>query len=156
VEPPYDQRVIEEVLIEAEAPPGQKQAVDEMFARAGFDVQSRAALHRRSAGDLPWIVYVTLAVPIASFFAAFGSEAGKDAHAAVKAWAKAMYEARKESGLGQGHISLVDPSNELVLASEWPDEALDALAEIDWAQVEGGYLVWYEGRWIDPLSQRPE
>jgi hypothetical protein len=151
--------VIKEVLIEAEAPPGQEQAVDETFGRAGFEVHSRAAMIRRSADALPWIVHVTLAVPFVAFFAKFGSEAGKDAYAAVKAWAKAMFEARKESGLGRGAISVVDLNGtELVLASDWPDKALDALAEIDWDQVEGGYLLWNEadGEWIDQLPQLRE
>ena len=138
---------------------GQEQAVDETFGRAGFEVHSRAAMIRRSADVLPWIVHVTLAVPFVAFFAKFGSEAGKDAYAAVKAWAKAMFEARKESGLGRGAISVVDLNGtELVLASDWPDEALDALAEMDWDQVEGGYLVWNEaeGEWIDQLPQPRE
>ena len=145
------------LLIEEEAPPGQAQAVDETFARAGFEAEARAALARRSADVLPWIVYITLAVPIVAFFNAFGGEAGKDAYAAVKTWAKAMYEARKQSGLGRGHISVVDPAGtELVLASDWPDDALDALVEIDWDQVEGGYLIWYEGEWRNQLPRTPE
>jgi hypothetical protein len=149
--------VIEEVLIEEEAPPGQAQAVDETFASAGLEAHARAALARRSGGVLPWIVYITLAVPIVAFFNAFAGEAGKDAYGAVKAWAKAMYEARKQSGLGRGEISIVDPAGtELVLASDWPDDALDALAEIDWDQVEGGYLIWYEGNWTNQLPRTPE
>ena len=76
----------------------------------------------------------------------------------MKAWTKAMFEARKESGLCRGAISVVDLNGtELVLASDWPDEALDALAEIDWDQVEGGYLVWNEAEeeWIDQLPSQP-
>jgi len=147
--------VIGDVSIEAEATAGQEEAVNEVFRRAGFEVESHATIFRASADLKPWLVHVTVLVPLAAFFAAIGAQAGKDAYAVAKAWAKDMFEARKNSGLGRGSIVLHDLNGtQLILSSQWPDGAFDALPELDWAELEGGYLTWdeTEGRWINQLS----
>jgi hypothetical protein len=42
---------------------------------------------------------------------------------------------------------LRDPDRtNLILHSSYPDEALDALRELDWDAVRGDYLVWDEER----------
>ena len=56
----------------------------------------------------PWVVQVVVLVPIASFFARFGAEAGKDAYAAVREWVREGWEARGGAGTGEGSLVLMD------------------------------------------------
>jgi len=114
-------------------------------------VHAEAVIERRSAGALPWVIYVTIAVPIAAFFQSFASEAGKDAYAAVKQWVKDVRETRN----GDGSMVLRDPEHSnLVLNSGIPDEALEALRDLDWSEKRGDYLVWNDsrGEWLDPMK----
>jgi hypothetical protein len=147
---------IEDVAIENTATAAQLEAVEAAFRRHGLEVEVRPAYARRAADVLPWIVHITLAAPIAAFFVAFGTEAGKDAYGAVKEWAKDVYRTRRNSGTGQGSITLEDPDQtELVLHSSIPDDALDGLRELDWDQLRGGYLLWDEQRqeWRDYMKR---
>lgn len=152
--------MIESVNTEAGAHAPELAAVREVFQRAGFEVDVQPVLIRRSAGVLPWIVSVTLTVPIAAWFTSFAVESGKlaaqDAHAAVKVFAKGVFAARHDAGSGRGALDLEDPEgSQLILSSDLPDEALDALAGIDWDEARGGYLTWdtTERRWLDPMKQ---
>jgi hypothetical protein len=147
--------VVEEVSLDVGASPGEVRAVEEAFARAGFQVEARPVVISRSADVPPWIIYVTILVPVAEFFRAFATDAGKDAYAAVKAWAQDVMAARRESR--DGSVDLTDPEGtDLILSTHFPDEALDALAEIDWDEVRGGYLLWdvETGRWFDQLKDQ--
>ena len=74
-----------DVHVEDTATPDEVAAVEAAFRLAGFEVEVQPDHGRRSLGDLPWIVDVTLAAPIAAFFVAMATEAGKDAYAAIKA-----------------------------------------------------------------------
>jgi hypothetical protein len=109
---------------------------------------------------LPWIVSVTLTLPIAVWFSSFAAESGKlaaqDAHAAVKTFVKGVFAARRHAGSGRGALDLEDPETRLSLPSDLPDEALDALAGIDWDEARRGYLTWdpVERKWLDPITRR--
>jgi hypothetical protein len=149
--------VVESVYVEDTATPEQVQAVNDTFARHGIAVTAFPGYSRKSAGALPWVVHITLAAPIAAFFAAVGSEAGKDTYAAVKAWIKDMWEARRDSGNGEGSMNLEDPErSHLILPTRLPDRALDALAEIVWDEARGDYLVWDDalGQWLDAMRRK--
>jgi hypothetical protein len=148
--------VISEVLIEDTATAAEIGAVAGCFSAVGYDGEVLAAYGRRSIELLPWIVYVTLSVPIAAFTASFGAEAGKDAYAAFKEWLSLVFDARRGSGNGSGAIELVDPAGtRLILATRTSDEALDGLANVDWETKAGHYLVWDEAlhEWRDPTKR---
>lgn len=154
--------MIESVYTEAGADPSELAAVRDAFQRAGFDVDVEPGVIRRTGvtAVLPWIVSVTLTVPIAAWFTSFAVESGKlaaqDVHAAVKAFVKGIFTARQDAGGGRGALELEDSEgSRLSLTSDVPQEALDALAGIAWDEVRGGYLFWNptERRWLDPTKR---
>jgi hypothetical protein len=147
---------IRDVAIEDTASAAEVEALEAVFRRHGLDVEIVPDVVRVSNRLLPWVIYITLVAPVASFFTAFGSaigtEAGQDAYRAVKRWVMDVFEARRDSGNGQGSIVLRDLDHtNLVLHTAYPDEALDALRKVDWDELRGGYLVWDEQRrvWRD-------
>lgn len=143
---------IEEVITDAEASPEELAALNDAFRRVGFDVQADPAIHARSIDPVPWVVYVMLGAPIATFFTTLAAEAGKDAYEPLKQWVKDVWAAR---GNKPGCADLSDPQHtRLSLRAGLPEEALDALKEIDWSRKHGGDLHWSESRreWLDPFS----
>jgi hypothetical protein len=50
----------EPVLIEATAPVGHAEAVEAVLERNGLDVRVEAAVERRSAGLLPWLIRIAV------------------------------------------------------------------------------------------------
>ena len=149
---------IESVSLTVFAREDEVAAVEQAFARAGFQIDARADVETRSdhwgGAAAPWLIYVMLAVPISAFFAAFGSEAGKDAYAAVKEWTRDIFAVHQKPHYAGGTLDIRDPrGTRVVLSPPLPDEALDALADIDWASVEGGDLLWDERRreWRDAM-----
>jgi hypothetical protein len=145
--------IIEEpVLIESGAPAGNDVAVANAFSRAGFEVDVEAAIERRGLGDFPWLVRVAVEGSLAGFFGAFGV----DGYAAVKRWIRDVWNAREGAGNGRGSIEVVDSgSSHLILSNTLPDEALNALMDIDWSELSGGYIVWNaeRGEWVDHLAR---
>jgi hypothetical protein len=131
-------------------------AVEAAFMAVGLEVRAEAAVGRKSAEVLDWVIYVTLGAPVAAFFAAFATKAGEDAYSGLKTWAKGVWDARRGAGSGKGSIVLRDPDHTNVsLHSSIPDEALDALERMDWSLVRGEYLVWSDAdaEWFDPLKR---
>jgi hypothetical protein len=144
-----------EVATDDLATDAELEAVDQAFRRAGFEVRAEAVVGRKSEGVLPWVIYVTLTAPIASFFGSFAVEAGKDAYSTVKRWLREICESRQESGNGSGAVVLRDSEgSSLILTSQLPEEALDALRGLDWSEKRGDYLIWSHdrGEWLDPLK----
>jgi hypothetical protein len=142
---------IERVVMDVEATAAEVAEVKEAFRQAGFDVAVRPSYERKSADVLPWIVYVTLAAPIATFFTTLAAKAADDAYPAIKRWVKSVWNARRGR---DGSIVLRDPDGSyLILGTRIPDEAIEALAHLDWSRKLGQYLIWDEGRgeWQDQL-----
>ena len=148
--------VVTRVLIEAGPGPAEHvAATQEVFARWGFRVEPRPEypLTGGPATEILWAVYVVAAVPLASFFHALASEAGKDAYAAMKDWVKDVTEARRAAG-GSGVILIFDSADvQLRIPSPISDEALDRLHDVDLQQAAGGFISWDEERneWIVAL-----
>lgn len=106
--------------------------------RAGFDAQ----VEKRtvSAGGLiGWVVTITLAAPIAAFFTSVGSEAGKDAYAAFRSWLRGQ-----KRGTADSAVVILQGSDERELEMDLtvPEEAFEALVDIDWSQMPSGRIVW--------------
>jgi hypothetical protein len=138
--------------IDVEAAPGAHQQelaeIREAFARAGLEVRPKAQVGL-GIDPTAWVISVTLAAPIATFFTTFASKAAEDAYAPVKQWVHDLWAARR----GAGSVVLQDfLGSTLVLSSALPEAALDALRDLDWAEVSGQYLVWSEDKneWLDP------
>ena len=151
----------EPVHIEATAPAEHVAAVEEAFARAGFRVAVAADYERKGVADLlPWVVLVILLSPIKPFFDAFSAKAGEraadDAYDGLKQLLRDIRLARSGAGTGEGSIRISDPERTNVeLPSPLPDEAVEALRDIDWNEVRGAWLVWDPQRktWRDPTKR---
>jgi hypothetical protein len=135
------------------------EAVRKAFRAYGFDPDLEADYARRSwsADVLPWIVAVVLTTPITAFFAAFGTAAGaaagQDAYTAVKEWVKDVWASRSSSPAGRGYLEIEDSDNtRVILSSDTPEQALDALVSMDFEERRGEYLTWDDesGTWRDP------
>jgi hypothetical protein len=147
-----------EVAADVSATADDLAAVKEAFRRVGFDVRPEPVVEGR-AEAMPWVLYVTIGAPIATFFTTIAAKAGDDAYEAVKRWVKDLWAARRGPNDRTGSVVLRDTrGNQLVLSSTFPDEALDALRDIDWTGVEGDYLLWSSksGRWLDPMKHPSE
>jgi hypothetical protein len=93
-------RLIRQLWVEYGASEADIARVDAVFAKYGLPAQA-AEGYPLTGGPpvaIQWIVYVVLATPIGAFFASFGSEAGKDAYGAVKAWVQDLAAARQATG----------------------------------------------------------
>lgn len=136
--------------MEVTASPEEIAVVEAEFARAGFRVRAEAQIPPFGGGPpatWDWIVHVMLAAPIAVFLTTFAAKASEDAYEAFKRWTRDFLAARQPSG-ERGELAISSDRDEitLVIRANIPDEALDALAEIDWSPEHGGYLVWNDSR----------
>jgi hypothetical protein len=106
--------------------PADAEELDSAFRRAGF--QPRLETHSYSAAAVTdWVITVTVATPVIAFFQSFGAELGKDAYGQLKQW----FQQVRDGGPGKGSIVVRDSryGTNVILDSELPDEALQALAE---------------------------
>jgi hypothetical protein len=107
------------------------------FRRGGIEPLSIEKIWYRAAEVLPWVIVVSLGTPIAAFFQSFGAEAGKDAYATVKAWLREIRGMVDRPGT----IEVRAPGGTtVVLRSDLPDEALDALHDLPPGRL--GCVVW--------------
>jgi hypothetical protein len=106
--------------------------------QAGVEV--RVEERTVSAGGLiGWVVTITLAAPLAAFFTAVGSEAGKDAYAAFRTWFSRQRLRTADSG---AVIIQGSDERELVVELGVPEEALEELRKLDWSDMPSGAIVW--------------
>jgi hypothetical protein len=144
--------LLAEVMIEDTAPPGHNEAVAEAFKRVDLVLEVEAVWMRKSADILPWVVKVAVDGTLAGFFGALGV----NAYSKFKRLVHDLREARTGAGDGTGSIDISDSDNtHLILPDSLPDEALDALRDVDWSEKRGEYLVWKPNRheWVDPLKR---
>ena len=144
---------VSSVTIEKGAPKDQPSAIKSLFARYGMDVEVMAVRERRSPEVPPRLVEIQIIGPIATFFAsfgaAFGPSEGNDAYPLVKEWLQDLFALYERVGT-EGTIKIRDEDGtSLNLRGGIADEALDALAHVDWGTVKGDSLTWSQdaNRW---------
>jgi hypothetical protein len=142
----YDSRTSEAepeafVLMESAAPPGEVEAVREVLRDVGLDLPVDASLARRSLGDLPW--YLLLVAPLAKFGWTFagkvaerlGERTGDALANSLSMLVRRLWQSRSGA---DGRMELEDSvtKTRIMLTEDLPDEAYDALRQIDLTQPE--------------------
>jgi hypothetical protein len=147
---------IEYVSLDEAASPEEVAAVTAVFGRAGFEADVDANFGRKSAALLPWAIIVFLGTPLAKFFWAFfgrlGKRAADDVYPSLREFIKELIAARSSSAAPRGDIRFMDrDGTNLIVSAEITDEAIDALAQLDWEAMRGGWLLWdtERGEWRD-------
>ena len=134
---------------------GELLTVQQLMGEVGFDVVPVRKHHPEQDQEhvneaIPWIVTVVLAAPIAAFFTSIATEAGKDAHTAIKRWVLGLSRAGTPHGYGE--IEIIDREGSYIKIREaaLPEEAFAALLDIDWSNVRGKRLIWgNDYGWVD-------
>ncbi len=143
------------VSMDIEASRAEIEAVAEAFKHNGFNGPVSAKIERRSLGDLPFVIYVSATVT--AFMGAFAAQAGKDSYERIKRFVRDLQSARSGT---DGSVVIQDRENQedstvLVLSTDLPDEAFEALMTLDLESAKGAYLVWDrdgDRGWYDPTA----
>lgn len=135
------------------APEEELDALNDLFRKDGFEVQSKGGIVELSAVEYaPWIVAITVGGGLVNFLRAFTSKLGElaaeDAWPALKELVQRITAAR--GGRANGSIEIHDSlcRSTIHVRLDLPDEAYRRLFELDWSNVRGG-IGWNEavGDW---------
>src|ERR1041385_1175674 len=128
---------VERVFIEVTAAREEIETVERVFSDAGLHVAVDPELPLSGGPRLPveWALQITLAVPIATFFATLARKAGEDAYSAFAAFVRQLVSKRGQ----RGQITLWDKRAEIWVAVPVPpsEEAMAALRDVDWKSARG-------------------
>lgn len=141
------------VSVDAGAPSEEMAAIRQIFDARGIEADVQDTYVRLSAGELPWTVDLVcalkwLALAFATGFAgAGGADAWKEYRAGgwrgLAQFIKEITSARE----GDGTITIRDPEGpDVHLDASIPEEALVALADLDWEEMSDGMLGWNDER----------
>jgi hypothetical protein len=148
------------VLMESGAPPGEVEAVRDALHDVGLDLPVDASLVRRSLGELPW--YLLLVAPLARFGWTFagkvaerlGERTGDAVANSLSLLVRRLWQSRSGP---EGRMELEDSltKTRIMLTEDLPDEAYDALRQIDLSEtkLQGNVLVFdrASGKWLPVL-----
>lgn len=141
------------VSVDAGAPPEEMAAIRQIFDARGIEAEVQDNYVRLSAGDLPWAVDVVCALKwlALAFSTGFVGAAGADAWKEYRAggWRGLAQFIKEITSVrdGDGTITIRDPEGpDIHLDAGIPDEALAALADLDWQQMSDGMLGWNDER----------
>ena len=139
-----------DVLLDSGASAAEVTAVTDVLRDEGMEGSVEAALSRRGAGELPWVII--LLAPVAVFLSAFlkgiGQEAGRDTYHGLRQLISRLFGARRNAN-GSVSLSDEDTRTEIVLVDDLPEEAYRQLADKSLEELKGGYWTWDPklGRW---------
>jgi hypothetical protein len=145
-----EERTPLDVVVEAEAPEAEQQALVEVFRNVGVTAEVRPSYLRLSADVLPWIVnfiapmkWVGLA-----FASGFAAKGGADSWDAFRdeGWRGVVRMVREISavhGDREGTVTVRDPDGpDVHLDLRIPEAAYPELSELDWQGMSDGWLYW--------------
>jgi hypothetical protein len=117
----------------------EKREVSEAFRSMGFEPGDIGLQERRSLGDHPWLVMVS--VPLGIFLKSFLEQAGHDAAEALRDFIKRIFKARRSSTKADGQFVIIDKDSGLwvMILTELPIEACRKLMELDLSQLDDQY-----------------
>jgi hypothetical protein len=148
------------VLLDRYATPDEVAEVRAVFERAGGSAMVRAVWEKppQTGNGAFWMTLVLLGVSFKAFADGFFGKLGEDAAVALRDFVEDLREARMDSThADDGWVEFddVDETN-VMLSSGVPEEAYQALLEIDWSHARGGMIMWdgASRRWFDP--NRPD
>ncbi len=117
----------------------EKREVGEAFRSMGFEPGDIGLQERRSLGDHPWLVMVSVSLGI--FLKSFLEQAGHDAAEALRDFIKRIFKARRSSTKAGGQFVLIDEDSGLwvTIPTGLPIEACRKLMDLDLSQLEDRY-----------------
>lgn len=117
----------------------EKREVSEAFRLVGFEPGDIGLQERRSLGDHPWLVMVSVSLGI--FLKSFLEQAGHNAADALRDFIKRIFKARRSSAKPDGQFVIIDRDSGLwvTILTELPIEACRKLMELDLTQLENQY-----------------
>ena len=144
-----------DVLLTAEVPLEQEQAIVEAFGALGVAARARTVPTRRGAGELQWLVLATL--PLHAFLSALGSTLAQEASQGVKRLVGQLLGARRVTASPPPVLVLQDAATRLqvVLEADLPTDAYPALLSLDLSAFQKGPLHYdrHAGRWRSELDE---
>jgi hypothetical protein len=153
-----------DVILESECSAADVAAVRAVFEAAGIPTDVSGGYARRSAGELPWLIVITISVWASRAFlkAALegaGDEAGKQGWHALMRLVRALYEARSSSRSPEGAVSIrtSEPPLEIQLPPSLPEAAYRRLWQVETPRAQlSGILMWDDVTqdWVDALARR--
>jgi hypothetical protein len=131
-------RLAADVLIVAEIPPEQEQAIIETFGSLGIAARARIVPARRGAEELQWALLAML--PLQAFLSALGSTFADEASQALRRLVGRAHKARRETEPSRPVLVLQDAATRLqvVLEADLPAEAYTTLLSLDLSNFHQG------------------
>jgi hypothetical protein len=124
----------------------ERNGIERAFRRAGLNVRVEPpSTEVRGAAPPTWIIEIYLAhLVLKPFFNGFLTRTGElAAEASYPAFKRFVHELFDTVGERPGFIRIIDADEKLIeIPRTIPDEALDALLEIDWSKQLPGDLFW--------------
>lgn len=148
-------RLAAEILVTAEVPSEQEQAIIEAFGALGVAVRARIAPARRGPGELQWLLLAVL--PLQAFLSTLGSTFAGEASQALRRLVGRAHGARRETALPRPVLVLQDAATRLqvVLEAGLPSDAYEALLSLDLSNFHKGPLHYdrHRSAWRSELDE---
>jgi len=141
----HDEQIVAEVGLEAGADQAELAAIEDLLDEAGVLSVVRANIEHRSAGPLPWSIFIE--APIGVFFTTLAARAAGDAYEPLKRLVLRIFELRRRPDRPDGTIRLDENGRTVILTDKIPDEGFRQLTAGELPST--GYFVWDEekGGW---------
>ena len=135
-----------EVLLDSSATPEEVEVVREAFTDAGLTAKVRPSYERKSTGELPWVVMVS--VPLTAFLTAFAAAAGKDAYSGLKKLVRTVWDKRTTTSGPRGSFVIIDSESRIWvhLDPDIPADAYRSLAQLDLDSFQGLRVLKYDAK----------
>jgi hypothetical protein len=148
-------RLTAEVLVAAEVPADQEQAVIDAFGALGVAVRSRVVPVHRGAADTQWLLLAML--PLQAFLSTLGASSANGATQALKRMVGRIHGSKPEAAPAPRPLILQDAATRLqiVLEAGLPAEAYDSLVSLDLSKFRHGPLHYdqHRGAWRSELDE---
>jgi len=148
-----------EVLVTAEIPPEQEQAIVEAFGALGVAARARMVPTRRGVGELQWLVLAAL--PLHAFLSALGSTLAEGALQGLKRLVGSVLGVRRDLPSQPPPVLVLQDAAtrlQVVLEADLPTEAYQTLLSLDLSNYKKGPLHYDRdgGRWRSELDEWQE
>src|SRR4051794_5856342 len=122
-----------QVAIKGAAPPELVGAIAEALDSAGYEAEV-ADRYLAKGPIADWLIEIAVKDTVEGFFLALGA-------AGFTKLTRTVFEREKDAD--RGRLKVVDrDGTQLTFPTVLPDEAIDALRDIDWSNIRGGSLTW--------------